>query len=112
MKTLDSVVRALMSGRPHEAIALIKAVPAAEKDAALAALHGLALAASGDSRQAIEHLRRAVLLEPHEPTHRTNLGNALREAGELDAAIEVLEEAVRLGGDVPELDLKDRKSVV
>lgn len=105
MKTLDSVVRALMSGRPHEAIALIKAVPAAEKDAALAALHGLALAASGDSRQAIEHLRRAVLLEPHEPTHRTNLGNALREAGELDAAIEVLEEAVRLGGDIPELDL-------
>lgn len=66
-----------------------------DADTAVLALLGAALAALGEQAQAVSTFARLTELEPEKAAHWSNLGTALRAAGEYDKALRAYEEAAR-----------------
>jgi len=60
------------------------------------AMHSLGLTHVGRMREAVEHARRAVVIEPLSPSHRQDLINALMESGAIEQARNELRDAERL----------------
>jgi tetratricopeptide (TPR) repeat protein len=54
---------------------------------------------SGDTAQALRHLRKAVALDPTQPNHQRDLGRALLGAGRIAAGLRRLEQAWTLAPD-------------
>ena len=70
---------------------------------------GLCLAALNRPAEAAVQFQRATLIAPDEPENLVNLGNALRESGQLIAGIQALEQAVSKGASGPEIDTAVRR---
>lgn len=106
MKDFGNIVRTFMDGQHVRALDMI--APYALQlpdDPAVVSLHALILAANGRIPEAIAGFRRMAQMQPHEPDHWLNLGNALREDGQLAAAIEALETAATRGAHGVATDL-------
>jgi len=63
---------------------------------------GEVLSEQGKPREAIEHFKKGLQLQPDEPFALTALGVALAQEGELAEAIEHFQRALRINVDVPE----------
>jgi tetratricopeptide (TPR) repeat protein len=57
---------------------------------------GVALAAVGQTKEAVGSLRRAIKINPKAASYHANLGEILRLGGQLDEAIQALEVAIKL----------------
>ncbi len=74
----------------------------------VAALHsalGVQLARAGETPPAVEHLRRAVVLEPRRPEYVLQLAVVLNAAGQRDAALAALKAGERVNPDALDLML-------
>jgi len=97
---IESARAALLAGRPKETLTALAPVLAADPgNAAALNLSGMALFATGERGQGIEHLGRAVASGGEVFEYRRNLGAALLQAGQPAAAIEQFEAALALQPD-------------
>ncbi|MHC4859079.1 MAG: tetratricopeptide repeat protein, partial [Planctomycetota bacterium] len=87
----------LRRGSAAEALEVLEPVPAGVAPFALFMNRGLALSDVGRHEEACEDFRAAAREEPGEPGPLANLCSSLARAGDLPAAREAGEEAVRLG---------------
>ena len=82
-----AIVAALRAGRASEAESLARARLASRPDDPQAlVMLAIALGLLDRNPEAVDLYRRLVELQPREPAHRNNLGNALREIGDLAGA--------------------------
>ncbi len=85
------------AGKFAEAAAMLeKLEPRVPNDFQVQELMGLVYGSEAESDKAVEHLQRAVHLQPNSAAARTNLAASLAHAGKSDAAIEQLRVAIRL----------------
>jgi protein O-mannosyl-transferase len=78
---------------------------ALEKNANCCLIHnnlGYLLAQAGKPKEAIDHLRQAVRINPDYPSAQYNLGNLLQGDGRLDEAIEHFQQVLRTNPDCAE----------
>lgn len=106
MDPLASIVRDYFDGRHAQALQAIEPhARRAPDDPAVLTLHGVILAANRRTDEAIGCFRRLTELQPDQPEHWLNLGNALRESGQLQAGIDALETALARGAEGFDLDV-------
>jgi predicted TPR repeat methyltransferase len=86
-------------GQTPEALAALRHWARIENSAAAHYELGTALARSGDPQSAIDHLRRAVALEPNHGSAHCNLGLAFEDVGQNAQAADALRQAIRLMRD-------------
>lgn len=105
MTDIRSIIRAYMEGRFADALVMAEQRLSMDSDELHSlSMSGLCLAALGRPVEATSRFERVTTIEPDQPENWLNLGNALRESGELKAGIQALEQAVSLGASGPEID--------
>ena len=83
--------------QPAAKVGVVNAVLAGIPEAARKAYEkSIALDASGDHKQAIEHLKQAIAYHPAFPIALNELGLQYMKTGQLDAAVDALQKAVKL----------------
>lgn len=94
MSLLETAIARLSAGRAAEAEALCRRqLESNARDPNARAVLAVALAAQRSYAESIALLRELQIEQPDELSHALNLGNALREAGQLDEAIDRLRSA-------------------
>ena len=105
MTDIRSIVNAYMEGRFADALVTAERRLATDTDELHSlSMSGLCLAALGRPTEAVSRFERVTKIEPEQPENWLNLGNALRESGDLKAGMHALERAVSLGAQGPEID--------
>lgn len=106
MNDFGRILRLYAAGDHSQALRRVQAYASCHPDAVEAiSLHGLILAANGSTHEALDKFALAVQRQPEQAEHWLNYGNALRECGRLQAAIDALETARAQGGTGVALDL-------
>ncbi len=105
MSDIASIVEAYMAGDFVRALTMAEQRLSTYPDELHSlSMCGLCLAALNRPAEAAVQFQRATLIAPDEPENLVNLGNALRESGQLIAGIQALEQAVSKGASGPEID--------
>lgn len=106
MNDIGTIAKAFFEGRYAEAVEMAEQRLRIHPDEADSlSLQGLSLAALRRTEEAVSPFQRLVEIEPEQADHWLNLGNALRESGNLPAAIRALVSAAARGASGPEFDL-------
>lgn len=105
MSALPDIFAAYESGDYAGALELSKGQLSNGRDGVVPlVMCGLSLAAMGKPEEACGYFDRVVKIDPDDPGNWLNLGNALRESGQLDASIGALETALSKGAAGPEIN--------
>ena len=96
--SLQSAFDALANGKPQQTLAWAdRALASTPGDSAWLTAKGLAHSALREAQAAAQVYRALILLEPRVPEHHANLGNALLELANPQAAFAALRRAQQLG---------------
>jgi tetratricopeptide (TPR) repeat protein len=86
----------------HAHSAFVKAEGLAPANTAIRNAHGLLEQQRGNPDAAIKHYHEAILIDPRDARSRHNMGAALRNVDQTEAALEQIELAIALGSMAPE----------
>ena len=103
--TLCNAAEALLANGQHERARVLadRAIQSLPQSAWAWHAHAQCLQAAGEADAAVEDLRKAVRLDPHNPTVRRSLSDLLEEIGDFEGALRLVGPLIRTFPDDEEL---------